>query len=264
MRRAVNSRIVPLLLVCLTLSLPILDFAYASPGTRVIGCRAMFGVAWSIVAIIGWEDAGTLLQILIDLYRAVGGSRVGRLQDSVSGTGSKEYTFNNIQGGPDEWFTIDVKYYDSTKQDWVHNPDRIGMMECPRPESRTVTQTTTLMSSTTIIQAKTITAEVQMPLSFGQQYWLYLLLVAVLTSLALGYSLTFMTRYAEKNKVGPLCHVPCDCDGPNCNARPPHCDNYLIEKRSPGCAAYRGRCELPRGTHRHQCSHGHKFHQRSW
>lgn len=177
MRCGVNSRLVPLLLVCLTFSLPLLDVAYASPGTRVIGCRAVFGAAiWSIVAIIGWENAGTLLLILIDLYRAVGGMRVGRIQDSVSGTGSKEYTFNNIQGGPGEWFELDVQYLKDG--DYVHNADRPGMMECPRPatQTETTTLTVTTLSTTNVTERETATVQVNNPPSEGDPlalFWIW-------------------------------------------------------------------------------------------
>jgi len=258
-------------LLTLAFSLSLTDVVYASPGPYVTGCRWLFQAGlWGIIALVSWVDAGSLLPIIVDLYKVIGGARVGRIQDSVSGTGSKEYTFSNIPGQADDRFLVDVQFFDANKNDWVHTPDKVGTMECPRPESQTVTQITTLTSSTTlassatIIQEKTITAEVQMPLSFGQQYWPYLMLLVALVTLTLGYGLSASTKYFSSIYTKPrppsLCGTACTCGGGECNSpKGTHCS-------APGCkGGCTGTCDVvnPNGQRHegpHHCSHGHQMH----
>ncbi len=167
MQSPVNARVVPLLLVvALAFSLSLVDVAYASPGPSLVGCIAKFaGPLWTIAVIISWEGAGTMLPILINLYRAMGGLLVGSQQDSVSGSGSKEYTFSNVQADKDDSFFAYVQYFDSAKGDWVPNPNGIGIMGCSRPETPTVTTTSTTtlttLSSTNVTKKETVTVGVQ-------------------------------------------------------------------------------------------------------
>jgi len=262
----VKARVVPLLLFSLAVSLALVDVAYASPGPWVAGCRATLVLnAWTIIANIFWQDAGISLPILIDLYKAIGGARVGRQQDSVSGTGSKDYSFTNIPGGPDDRFIIDVQYYDQMKQDWVHTPGKQGIMECPRPGAQYVTETTTLtnVAIETVIQEKTFTAEVQRALSLGEAYWSYLALLGLLVGLTLGYGLNFMSRYLPAiwgGKPPTPCGTSCTCGGKGCNLSGTHCRTC-----SNDCSGTCTVLNLPDGSRHegpHVCSHGHTFHQR--
>jgi len=187
-------RLLVLLTLAFSLSLP--DIVYASPGPYVTGCRWLYQSGlWVIVALVSWVDAGSLLPIIVDLYKVIGGARVGRIQDSVSGTGSKEFTFSNIPGQADDRFIVDVQFFDANKNDWVHTPGRPGIMECPRPEAKTQTTTTTATMEVkeTVISERQVQVTIPTPLTFGQQYWAYLLLLVSLVTLTLGYGLSYMT-----------------------------------------------------------------------